>query len=88
MTKEQCIKKIEKMIPDVIDFIAKEANRLLNSGAVDTDSYEDNFALPKIILIIALRNAAEQYMPLDGKDFKDGKRFRKERKEIKNLSHI
>jgi len=82
MNRQDAISKTNEMIDcqdGAIDFIKKEVERLLSVGAVDLDDYENNYKLPKVILITALRNCASQYLPP-----KDNKPLHK---EIKNLSH-
>lgn len=70
--------KVDAMMPDLIEGIRKECNRLYDSGAVDTGSYENNYALPKIILSVAIENQIRQYLPLDSKW----------KKEARNLRHF
>ena len=73
------IEKIEEMLPDVTDFIIAESNRLLTSGLLDLDSYDpEEYVLSKILLVVALRNCADQYMPVS-KEYQ---------KAIKHLSHF
>ena len=64
MTKTQFKKKIASMKKDVSKYIDEETLRLFNSGAINKNSYEDNYALPKIILTVALKNLSFQYLPL------------------------
>jgi len=73
------IEKVEEMLPDVTDFIIAESNRLLKSGLLDLDSYDpEEYVLPKILLVVALKNCADQYMPIS-KEYQ---------KAIKHLSHF
>lgn len=75
MTKNQVLKNIRSMEKEMKETIKKECKKLLESGAVDYESYENNFRLPKMLLYVALRNTSSQYYPLT----KEG------RKEVKNL---
>lgn len=76
MTKEQCLKKINSIMPDIKEYIRKESERLLNSGGVDIETYSQDFVLAKIVLVVVLKNLTDQYMPL----------HKYLHKEIKNLS--
>ena len=78
MTKTQFENKIKEMMKDVIKETLKECTRLFESGAVDTESYENNFSLPKIILAVALEKMSDQYYPL----------FNGHSEEIRNLKHF
>jgi len=64
MTKDECMGKIAEMIPDVFEFVRKEAYRLMGTGAIDLE-LEDRgtFGMAKNILVVALENAADQYTP-------------------------
>ena len=75
MDKIAFAQKIDYMLPELIDCIKKDTLRLFDSGAVDTESYGNDFALPKIILTVSLENQAYQYMPFSP-DYK---------KAVKNL---
>ncbi len=72
MTKTQCLDKIKLLICE--NFLLKESERLLNSGGIDYSSAENNYAVPRIILKVALRNFSDQITLVDGGE-----------KEVKNL---
>ena len=78
MEKAYFKEKIDSMMPDLIQDITKESMRLFNSGAIDTNQYENDYLLPRIILTVAIENQIKQYFPLciEGK------------KEVKNLRHF
>jgi hypothetical protein len=63
-------KRIKEMLPDVTTSILKQAERLLNSGAVSLEDYEDDYQLPKIILTACLSEIADSYKPHDKTDIK------------------
>jgi len=49
---------------DILTEIKEETLRLLNSGAVNLESYEnDDFRIVKTILAVALHNIAENHTP-------------------------
>jgi len=57
--------KVDSMLPELMEQIRKEVVRLYECGGVDTDSFSDDYALPKICLTVAIENQVHQYMPLD-----------------------
>jgi len=63
MTKEQLIEKFEDMLPNIEEYLRDEVIRLFDSGALDTEKWENNFLLPKLILTVALENCAHEYRP-------------------------
>ena len=79
-TKGQIQEKIAEMSHAVLEYLKEETDRLMQSGAIDLESHEDNYRLPKALLVVALRNCAEQYTPRSWD--KTGK------KEIAALSHF
>lgn len=76
MTKTQFRKKIASMKQDINSYIDRETLRLFESGGVDPDSFENSYALPKIILFVTLQNLGKQYRPLTYD------------KELKNLQYF
>ena len=64
MTKAQFTKKVKSMKKDLISYIEKECMRLYDCGGVEPKNYENNYLLPKIVLSVALKNAAFQHEPL------------------------
>lgn len=69
---------IARMMPELIEGIEKECDKLYACGGVDPESYEDNYLLPKIILTVAIENQVHQYMPLNEAD----------KKVVRNLRHF
>jgi len=69
---------INEMIPDMNEWIENKAKYFLNSGGIDLESWENNYALPKAILCACLKDVIYQYSPVspEGKDL------------IKNLENI
>ena len=78
MDKMQFKEKIDGMIPDLIEGIRKECDKLFDSGGIDPKAYQNDWLLPKIILSVAIENQIWQYKPLSP----EGK------KEIANLKHF
>jgi hypothetical protein len=81
MTREQFDARLDELLE--VDDIKAELKKLiagvLSQGAVNLGEYEDNFALPKVMLHCALERYAWQFKPLDwNKDLQ---------KEVKNIKH-
>ncbi|OPX89044.1 MAG: hypothetical protein A4E53_01652 [Pelotomaculum sp. PtaB.Bin104] len=78
MEKTSCKRKIDEMLPELMNKLREECARLYSCGALNVEEYEDNYLLPKIILCVALKNQSWQYRPLT----QEGK------KEAKNLERF
>jgi len=78
MTKEEFNEKVLEMLPECRSYLKQECERLFKCGGVDTDSYDDNYILPKITLAVALINLSDQYTPL----------LKSHWKTMKNLRHF
>jgi hypothetical protein len=66
MTKEQFIAKYNEMVDkEVTKYLAHKAESLAASGAIDWESYDDNYLLPKLALSVALKSLADEFVPLD-----------------------
>ena len=78
MNKTQFNEKFSELTEGLKPYIQKKAKALIDSGAVDLKSYKDDFRLPRIILRVALRDAAENFRPPHPMD----------KEEVENLSHF
>lgn len=78
MTKKQFKIKFRALSKELKPYIQNKAEELLNSGAVDLKSYENDYRLPKIFLCTILERASTEYRPFHPID----------RKEVENLSHF
>ena len=67
MTKDQCMQKIDELLIDIPDYLRKRTEALFSSGGVDPKSYKDNFALPKILMHVALKDCANGFSPMSDK---------------------
>ena len=65
MTNDQVIKKVEELLPQINELILEKTKKALNSGALDVESYENNFVLPKIILSAIGEEIKWQFKPLN-----------------------
>lgn len=75
MTRKQAEKKISELIRNEKELFWKKVQKGLDSGALNLDSYDDNYLLPKIVMCAVHGEMEWQYTPLT----KEGK------KEAKNL---
>jgi len=80
-------KKIEELLDSTRESIRINADKAFRSGAVDTESYEDNYLLPKIILVACLENETDLWRP-SPRDHKANREIKKANREIKNLRHF
>lgn len=64
MNKDTCMKKVNEMADDIHSSIIKECDRLFQSGGIGTSEFnDDEYVLPKILLVVALEDIASQYKP-------------------------
>ena len=74
MTKNQARKKTRELIRNYSELMREKLERALTCGALNLDSYEDNYKLPRIILSALLEDAKERnYNYLSIKDKKESK---------------
>lgn len=77
MTRDQFVVKHHELVSEnLLEDVHKEVARLIDSGAIDLESYENDYVAPKLVLAQALKNVAESYAPL----------FNQHKKELANLS--
>ena len=70
MKKQDFLNKVQSMLPDLNEMIMERAVKAFDSGAVDTESFEDNFILPKIFMSAMGEEIKFQYKPHDKKNIK------------------
>lgn len=61
MTRKQVEQKTRKLIRESTKNMRANIKRVLQSGAIDISSYDDNFLLPKIIFQALLKEEQHQY---------------------------
>lgn len=66
MTNAQLKQKVQKMFDEIN--IQKCVDKIIDSGCVDINSWDDDFRLPKIVLSASLKELAFQYEPVDKSD--------------------
>jgi len=62
-TPEQIHSKITEMFAKAPEWLHTEVDRLLKSGALDLEEASDDYHVPKLLYVTALRRLAEQYTP-------------------------
>lgn len=78
MTRQEVRKKTRELIRRSASDMRKNIERVLKSGAINLEEYEDSYLLPKIIIIALLKEEIFQHEPPES--------FRKEAmKEVDNI---
>lgn len=63
MKKNELQERLDELIKKTGEFLTEETERLLKTGAVDINSFGNDYVLPKILLVVALQNASRQWGP-------------------------
>ncbi len=89
MKKEEKMARIKTLVQDLINdshtAMMSKIDRVLNSGAIDIDSWDENSApmiLPKCIATAIIQNESHQY---EGRGTSFEKRIKK---EVKNIQYF
>jgi len=77
-TYDQLTMKIDELLKDARAEVHKEVRLLVSSGAVSLDDADDNYRLPKLLYIAALKRLAASYEPRNSAD----------KRLLKNLSNF
>jgi hypothetical protein len=77
MDKEQCLDNLNILTKDLSVKIRKKAKSLIESGALNLDKYENDYELPRILLIAAISQICDE-IPL----------LERQKDEIKNLKRF
>ena len=64
ITKRQLKTKTKELIKNSSKSMVENIDKAMASGAIDLNSYEDNYILPKILLCALLKEELHQYKPL------------------------
>lgn len=78
MTKTQFKERFSELVQNLEPYLQCKAKGLISSGAIDLKSYGDDHRLPRIVLSVVLKDAAENFRPPHPLD----------KKEVANLSHF
>lgn len=82
-TKTNVRKRTNELINDAAKHMKDNLKKLLESGAIDYEKYDDNWRLPKNIMVALLEDMAREYSPI-GTSYE-----REDNKTIKKLKlHI
>jgi len=73
MEKALFREKVDSLMPDLVEYIRKQSDRLYSCGGIDTSKYEDDFRLPKLIISVVLKDAILQFSPMSVQDIKNAR---------------
>lgn len=79
MTKKELRKKTRQLIQDSAQWMRRDIERVLLSGAVDYANAENNYVLPKTIMLALLKEQMRNY---DGKGTSYEKQIKKDAENI------
>lgn len=71
MTKQQYYAKCEELKPDLMRIVDERIKKAGESGAIDFDSYENNYLLSKIVFSAIGREIERQFKPFSKRDIKE-----------------
>ncbi len=64
MTKRQAIRKVRELAQTARRTIIEECEQMIETKAVDLRDYDDDYALPKILITAAMYRKQDIYHPL------------------------
>jgi hypothetical protein len=67
MTKAEFKSKYKELVDKSFDDLSGYCEKALKSGSINLESFDDDFLLPKLVLLAALRNCFDQWKPQDRK---------------------
>ena len=73
MTKAQFKKRAKELKKEVAKLIDNRIEKVLNSGCLPLESYEDNYLLPKAFISACGNEIKNQFKPFSKKEKKDAK---------------
>jgi hypothetical protein len=79
ITEEQFIEMVSELMDTTKADALEKAKSLYRSGAIDPESYDDNFILPKIFMTAYADRINDMWHP---------RRLSKTQEEIKNIKHF
>ena len=63
MTKDQFLVKVKKLLPDLNNMILEKANKAFDSGAINSEDFENDYLLSKIFLSAIGGEIKSHYAP-------------------------
>ena len=77
ITEEKVIARVMKMYDESArNHLHERLNRVLHSGAINLESYEDNHLLPKILIHVLFEELSFQFKPLTTDSREEAKNLR------------
>ena len=70
-TKETTEQKTNELLDQVVEMAKSKIKKALNCGAVDVESYDDDYELPKIILHAVMKSMADETRPFCADNIKE-----------------
>ena len=64
MTRKELRKKFNELIKENNKMMKEKLEKLLKSGAIDMDPWEDDYVLPKMIMCAMAKEMHHQWKPL------------------------
>ena len=77
MTRKQVESKIKQLMKKEKELFWKKVQKGLDSGAINLESYMDDYTLPKIIMCAVHGEMEWQYTPFDTESKKEAKNLKK-----------
>ena len=77
MTKADFMEKYTEMVDDARNALVKEGERLIATGAVDVGGSSNDYALPKVVFVVAMENVSTHYTILNDYFKKEAKNLRR-----------
>ncbi|MFW6247202.1 MAG: hypothetical protein ACOC22_03475 [bacterium] len=68
MTEEQFLNNFNALLPALEKMLINKAKKVIKSGAINLQQYEDNYQLPKIVLSAIAKDVPNQYSPINNQD--------------------
>ena len=78
MTEQQFLEKVQILVDNLPAYIMTEARKILKSGAVNLEKYENNYRLPKNFVSAMGAEIEFQHAPISAAD----------KREVRNLKKI
>ena len=77
MTKQECLDKAEDLIKDLIPKLRDKIDRLLKHEIINLNHYQNDYELPRILIISAMLGEAENtnLLPRQKEEIKNLQRF-------------
>ena len=71
ITKEQFLTKFDELTDTTAEEMRKSARKLLLTGGVNLEQFDDDYRLPKIVACATCHEMSRQWQPLTSEDEKE-----------------